>query len=123
MDTKFLVWNCQGCAHRYLREYMREFSLNMIALLETRVSGLKADWVVRKTRFEYSHRIEARGYSGGIWLLWNEPFVVDIVSNNIQFLHVEIKDMGLLDSFFLMMVYGSPRQHFRRGLREQLGDS
>lgn len=94
----FIDTNCQGCAHprfyRYLKEYTREFNLNMFALLETRVSGLKADWVVRKTGFEFSHRIEARGYLGGVWLLWNEPFVVEIVSNNSQFLHVKVKDTG-----------------------------
>lgn len=69
--------------------------------------------------FEYSHRIEVQGYSGEIWLLWNEPFVVDVVSNNTQFLHVKIKDTSLSDLFFLTVVYGSPRQHFRRGLWDQ----
>ncbi|PPD79298.1 hypothetical protein GOBAR_DD23770 [Gossypium barbadense] len=34
------------------------------------------------------------GYSGGIWLLWNKLYVVDVVLNHSQFLHVEIMSSG-----------------------------
>ncbi|KAK5773021.1 hypothetical protein PVK06_049324 [Gossypium arboreum] len=41
---------------------------NIISLLETRVSGSKADKVIAKLGFQFSHRVEAVGYAGGIWI-------------------------------------------------------
>jgi hypothetical protein len=43
----------------------------VLAVVETRVSGLIADRVIGKLKFENSVRVEAVGRSGGIWLLWN----------------------------------------------------
>lgn len=40
-----------------------------IVLLEPRISGVKADRVISKIGFEFSHRIEAEGFSRGIWIL------------------------------------------------------
>lgn len=49
--------------HRILKEYLRDFDLEMIVLVETIVSGAQADDVVRKVSFPNSHRIEAKGFS------------------------------------------------------------
>lgn len=89
-----LVWNCQGCANprfdRYLREHAREYSLDLVALLDTRVSKHKADMVVKKSGFKSSRRIEAKGYSGGIWLLWSDSYEVEVVLNHAQLMHIKV---------------------------------
>ncbi|KAK5770907.1 hypothetical protein PVK06_047064 [Gossypium arboreum] len=46
---------------------------------EPRVSGRKADEVIAKIGFQYSHRVEARGFSGGIWLGWNSSVNLEIL--------------------------------------------
>ncbi|MBA0838857.1 hypothetical protein Goarm_004645, partial [Gossypium armourianum] len=43
-----------------------EHKPDIICLLETRVSGSKADKIIAKLGFQYSHRVEAIGYAGGI---------------------------------------------------------
>ncbi|KAK8305267.1 hypothetical protein V6Z12_D03G050500 [Gossypium hirsutum] len=70
--------------------------------------------------FNFFHRIEAQGYSGGIWLLWNKLYVVDVVLNHSQFLHVEIMSSGISNLFFLTIVYGSLCKRLMHGLWGQL---
>ena len=76
MNTKLFVWNCQGGGNvkfpKTLKEYTRAYHPDIVSLFETRVSGETADRVIRKLGFPFSHRIEACGFSGGIWLLWKE---------------------------------------------------
>ncbi|PPD84828.1 hypothetical protein GOBAR_DD18234 [Gossypium barbadense] len=50
-DIDIIVWNCQGTGHpnfhRFLKEYLREFDPRVVVLVETRVSGVKADKVIK----------------------------------------------------------------------------
>ncbi|CAN1172046.1 hypothetical protein LINPERHAP1_LOCUS22607 [Linum perenne] len=46
---------------------------HVVALLETRVSGDVGAAIREKLWFRSSFIIEAKGFSGGIWLLWNDP--------------------------------------------------
>ncbi|KAK5836203.1 hypothetical protein PVK06_011961 [Gossypium arboreum] len=41
---------------------------------ETRVSGVKADLIIANLGFQFSHHVEAIGFSGGIWIGWKRPF-------------------------------------------------
>ncbi|PPS07318.1 hypothetical protein GOBAR_AA13325 [Gossypium barbadense] len=47
MKTNILIWNCQGAGqlkfHKFLKGYLREFDLGLVVLVETRISGSKAD--------------------------------------------------------------------------------
>ncbi|XP_039023550.1 uncharacterized protein LOC120156237 [Hibiscus syriacus] len=60
-----MTWNCQGCgSHRFLRsfkEYTQDHKPHMLALLETRISGRKADSAINRTRFARSYRVETAG--------------------------------------------------------------
>ncbi|KAE8702377.1 hypothetical protein F3Y22_tig00110483pilonHSYRG00358 [Hibiscus syriacus] len=73
MDFTLMTWNCQGFGGtkfpRILKEYTQEHKPHMVALLETRVSGLKADQVIVKSGLNKSFRVGAVGFSEGIWLI------------------------------------------------------
>ncbi|KAK8366933.1 hypothetical protein V6Z12_A02G151500 [Gossypium hirsutum] len=66
LNLSFFVWNCQGCANTkfpcIFREYNMDFRLDIIGLLEPKVSGRKADDIIAKLGFQHSHRIEAKGW-------------------------------------------------------------
>lgn len=49
-----------------LKEYLQEFDPDIILLVESRVSGFKADRVIRSIRMLISHRVEATGFSEGV---------------------------------------------------------
>lgn len=47
-------------------EYNMEYKPDIISLLKTRVNGSKADKIIAKLGFQFSHRVKAIGYVGGI---------------------------------------------------------
>lgn len=49
----------------------------MFIVVEPRISGDKADKVIRKLRFYHSYKVDARarGFEGGLFLFWNEGSV------------------------------------------------
>lgn len=67
---------------------------HIIALLELRISGETADRTIRKIGYQNAHRVEATGFSGGIWLLWDDFWKVDILSTTTQFIHCRVWDQN-----------------------------
>ncbi|KAL4323226.1 hypothetical protein GQ457_11G022260 [Hibiscus cannabinus] len=57
------------------------------AIMEPRVSGLNADNFIRRAGFDYSYRVEANGFSGGIWVMWKNIVNIDVVAVDNQFIH------------------------------------
>ncbi|KAG8502883.1 hypothetical protein CXB51_000604 [Gossypium anomalum] len=80
--------NTEGCASakfpRIFWEYNIKYKPNIISLLEPRVSGSKANNIITKLGFQYSHRVEAIGYSGGIWLGWRDSVRLDVIRSHPQ---------------------------------------
>ncbi|KAG8503914.1 hypothetical protein CXB51_001863 [Gossypium anomalum] len=80
MDGDIVSRQKKGCASdkfpRIFWEYNRDYSPDIISLLETRVSGSKADNIIAKLEFSFSHRVEAIGFSGGIWIGWKNSVAI-----------------------------------------------
>lgn len=73
-----------------LKEYLKDFDLEIVVLLETRISGIKVENVIWKIRLRNSHRVEARGFSGGVWILCKCNVEVSVVLNTFQFVHLKV---------------------------------
>lgn len=71
---------------------MIEFNVDFVALLETQLSGHRAETVIAKLGFDYSFRVEAKGFAGGIWLLWKGETSIEILQAHPQFVHMHIRD-------------------------------
>ncbi|XP_061345438.1 uncharacterized protein LOC133291235 [Gastrolobium bilobum] len=52
--------------------FTRKYKPSIIVILEPRCSGQKAADIIRKSGFKHAFVQEAEGYSGGIWILWND---------------------------------------------------
>lgn len=92
-----------------------------MALLETRASGNKADLIVKRLGFNNWLRVEATGYAGGIWLLWNEwETDVQYVYSDTQILHCKITGRVVEEFMEVSFVYGEPSAHFRTDLWSSL---
>ena len=69
--------------------------LSIIALVETRISGPRAQSVCGKIGFSRCFRVEAQGFQGGIWVLWNSKEIgVDVIKSHEYFVMVEVKSQG-----------------------------
>ena len=79
----------------------------MVILMEPRISGKQADDFIKCSGFDYSHCIEVTGFSGGIWILWQGYFEVEVLINHKQFVHFKISKNNILESWITAM-YASP---------------
>lgn len=78
MSIKILVWNVQGAGNKVLviRELVRINKPNVVVLVETHLSGSQAQLICDKIGFQGQKRVEAHGFSGGIWMLWDTNVVL-----------------------------------------------
>lgn len=64
-----LAWNSRGAASRNfpnrIRDILKGNDIDVLILCETRVSGSKADSIIRKLGFSNWMRVEATGFAGG----------------------------------------------------------
>ncbi|XP_031116716.1 uncharacterized protein LOC116020380 [Ipomoea triloba] len=118
-----LIWNCQGAASRSfsrtLKQFVRDYNPLILGLLEPRVSGSQADKICSKIGFDEWMRIEAVGFSGGIWVFWKEVIHLDIVITHPQFVLLKVHNSNS-EPWFLSVIYGSPNGPLRKKLFEDL---
>ena len=123
-NFNILVWNVQGAGNRHfmhiLREHIRTHNPSIMALVETRISGTRAQVICNKTGFRKWFRVEAQGFQGGIWVFWQEEEIdLEVINSHEQFVTVGIRTQGRL-GWFVTFVYASPHSHIREVLWQQL---
>ncbi|KAK8608619.1 hypothetical protein V6N13_024036 [Hibiscus sabdariffa] len=88
--------------------------------MEPQISGRKADSVIASLGFPNSHRVEAIGFSGGIWLAWYDSISVEILVNHFQFIHCRVTVKLTSLSVYATTIYTSPSPTGRKLLWPQL---
>lgn len=70
-----ISWNVRGAAgsdfKRVFREMTNSYKLDMVVLSETRVSSDRASSIIGDLGFERFVKVDALGFLGGLWVLWN----------------------------------------------------
>lgn len=122
MSIKILVWNVQGIGSKVhmVKEVIRINQPTMVVLVETHLSGEQAEKVCDKIGFSGKMRVEAQGFSGGIWMFWkDEEISVTSFGSHSQHITVEIKKLGE-EPWLFSAVYASPDSSLRRDLWREL---
>jgi exonuclease III len=113
-----ITWNCRGAQEKNFRRAIANFCWNnkvdMVTLQETQCSGnIAINTIKKKIGFKFYLVSEARGFSGGIWLMWNKiDITVHLIKTDFHFLHVQVSEQSM-DPWLLTVVYASPREHER----------
>ena len=119
MSISIMFWNVQGAAsntfRRAFKTFVKNYNPSLVVLMEPRISGCKADSFIKKSGFDNSHRVEAVGFSGGIWLLWQDAIEVEVLINHKQFIHFKIS-MNKMFMSLVTAVYASPNPMLRKQL-------
>ena len=120
---KLLVWNCCGIASKgvaYVVKDMKDrYKLDVLVILEPRISGVHASKVIKCWGYRKSIKMEADGFAGGIWILWErDDLNVDLLIKEDQFVHCKLR-LGI-DEMLFMVVYASPTEQRRAGLWDAL---
>ncbi|CAN1142686.1 Transposon TX1 uncharacterized 149 kDa protein [Linum perenne] len=119
-----MSWNCRGAGHAEfvptLKFYMSKFKSLVVFILEPRISGAAAAKVLRKLDFDSRIIIEAHGFSGGIWVLWNS-FSATLMeeARSEQVIHMKVSIPGHPDSV-ASAVYIRPNPTRRAMLWDEL---
>ncbi|GKU94254.1 hypothetical protein SLEP1_g7776 [Rubroshorea leprosula] len=121
-SMKVLSWNCRGAANddfkRNAKEIIREHNPGIFIIMETKLAGDKAVEVARSLGLPKWELVDADGYAGGIWFLWNDScFSVDILSKGPQVIHALVKVIShpwFTDfTWFLSAIYARPQFDIR----------
>lgn len=71
-----ISWNVRGVAgtnfKRIFKEMVRNYNPNLVLLTKTRLSGDRANSISRSLGYERFVKVDAMGFSKGIWVLWNQ---------------------------------------------------
>ncbi|CAL1380329.1 unnamed protein product [Linum trigynum] len=117
------TWNCRGAgSKRFLRvfkEYRRRYRTSIAIIVEPRISGVRAVQVVEGLGFDKYLIVDAVGFSGGIWLVWDSTIAtITEVDRSAQMLLVQVtmKDA----SWYLSAVYANPALVQRRALWQSI---
>ncbi|CAL1407206.1 unnamed protein product [Linum trigynum] len=126
MNYKVFVWNCQGAGSRrftrVFNEYKRRHRPQIVIIVEPRISGDRAKDVRQSLGFDKEFVVEAVGFSGGIWVLWNSTDIcLSQVNAHAQFIHIQVEPAGVPGhKWLLTAVYANPAPMQRRVLWEAL---
>ncbi|CAI9089568.1 OLC1v1024159C1 [Oldenlandia corymbosa var. corymbosa] len=111
-----------GAASEPLRQafddFVSQYKPDVAAVFEPRIGGLDADSFIKRSKFDRSFRVEAVGFTGGIWVMWTEGIQVEVLACHKQFVHTKV--YSPVKEFFIIFVYGSPIPGLRRELWGEL---
>ncbi|KAL4376038.1 hypothetical protein GQ457_02G035350 [Hibiscus cannabinus] len=120
-DPVHVTWHENSSFTKEGNDTMQENqSHDVFALMEPRISGSVADAFIRKSGYAYSYRVEASGFSGGIWVMWRNTVYLDILAVSRQFVHGFCTPTNGDPSFFVTFVYASPNVAQRCSLWNRL---
>ncbi|PRQ56922.1 putative endonuclease/exonuclease/phosphatase [Rosa chinensis] len=117
---KALFWNARGAGSDNFRSAIADLvklhSIDVLAICEPRVQFSKACTTLNNLGFNNSRIVEALGFSGGLWLLWNKNKTqVDFIDDNFQPISVKITIPGS-PAWMLSVIYASPTHTSRASL-------
>ncbi|XVF26573.1 hypothetical protein REPUB_Repub14bG0029200 [Reevesia pubescens] len=75
-----LFWYCRGAGSlkflRYVKELVTVNEVYLLIIAEPRISGVTADKVIGKLKFDRTTKVDAMGFLGGIWVLQEKALVL-----------------------------------------------
>ncbi|QHO57306.1 Retrovirus-related Pol polyprotein [Arachis hypogaea] len=90
-----IIWNYRGTRGKtfisFIKHMKKEYHVSFLILLKTHISRDRGRSIWENLGFDASFIKEARGYSSGIWCLWDPSiWKVDIIFHNHQLVHMMV---------------------------------
>lgn len=91
-----------------------------MGILETTVSGGKANPIISSLGFKVFHQVEDIGFFRGIWVGWKEWIRIEIIRSHPQFIIIQVSDNFFHWPIFVTFFYGSLDSRNRKHLSDVL---
>ncbi|XP_021764430.1 uncharacterized protein LOC110729037 [Chenopodium quinoa] len=119
-----MIWNVQGAGNSNfvsaLKEAVRLNKPNVLTLVETHMGGEQASRIANILGYNGHERVDAMGFSGGIWVYWKPEIVtINPILKHRQHITMEITRVGATPWYF-SAIYASPDPIKRRELWDEL---
>ena len=99
---------------------MNEYKPAVLCLVEPKVSGDSVTCIYQKINFNKQVRIEAYGYSRGIWVFWKAQLLnLSVLNTDRHFIHCQVQ-VGSSIPQLLSLVYKSLEHSLRKKFWQQL---
>ncbi|XP_021833608.1 uncharacterized protein LOC110773399 [Prunus avium] len=114
-----VTWNVRGagkdkCAST-IKDLKKAYAIDVFAVLEPRISGSRALNVAKNLGFSHYHIVDAIGFSGGVWLLWNDFSVsLQVIAHSSQSITAIVHFRNKW--WLLTVVYANPHSRIRESL-------
>ena len=119
-----MIWNVQGAGSKAflaaLKELVKRHKPQVLALIETHMGGEQAEKIASLLRYSGHVRVDAVGFSGGIWIYWQQELVtVHPIIKHEQYITMTISRVGAVPWYF-SAIYASPDPSKRNELWQEL---
>lgn len=117
---KAIFWNARGAGNDRFKAAVADMvklnKIDILAICEPKVQFCKASDTLMQLGFTDYKIIEANGFSGVLWLLWNNnKFTVDVLDAAFQAISLKVTIPGLA-TWILTVLYASPNCSLRNNL-------
>lgn len=90
-------------------ELVKQRNPRILILLENRVASHQAQWILRRTKLKNMLGVEAMGFAGEIWVLWDKDWIsIGLIGQQEQLMAVAVQE-GIWRPWILSIVYASPK--------------
>ncbi|KAI9117842.1 hypothetical protein K1719_011257 [Acacia pycnantha] len=104
-----------------LKDTKFRYKVDVAVILEPQISGVLATKTIKSWGFKFSEKVEAVGFSSGIWILWNlDDLCVDVLVKEDQFIHCRLTLNG--KGMLFTTMYANPNEQRRQRLWNSLQD-
>lgn len=113
---KLIGWNCQGPGRNlnrsskmgYLDRLLYSTKAQVIFISEIRTSKYNSTQLNNRFNIAGSFVVPSAGFSGGLWLLWNDEVQVTINFSSHHLILASVLNIASNVHFALVCVYGDP---------------
>ena len=104
-----LCWNCRGLGNaptvQELREIAKKFAPRVLCIVETQISGERAENLKNTLGYDNSFAVNSSGRSGGLAMYWNDEINIEILGYSRYHIDDKISMIGC-DPWIMTCFYG-----------------
>ena len=119
-SMKMIAWNYQGVGsvafHNHAYQLHHRHRPDILIIVEPRIAEERVQVVINTLPYTHSRRVDPNGFSGGIWMLWNESTScqVEILTHSEHSIHALVKVSSPSLSILLTAIYASSNFYKRQ---------